>query len=41
MLYKIDLVSTDNFSTYGDGIPIGDEKFICVDTEKMEISILE
>ena len=23
------------------GKPIGDEKFICVDTEKMEISILE
>ena len=35
------LVSTDNFSTYRDGTPIGDEKFIWVDTEKMEIIILE
>ena len=29
------------YITCGDGTPIGDEKFICVDTEEMEISILE
>lgn len=30
------VLTLDNFSTYGDGSPIGDERFVCVDTVKME-----
>lgn len=30
------IITLDNFSTYGDGTPIGDERFAFVDTIKME-----
>lgn len=30
------VLTLDNFSTYGDGSPIGDERFVSVDTVKME-----
>ena len=34
------LLTLDNFSTYSTGVPIGDEKFVCVDTISEEWSII-
>ena len=32
-LLSNNILTVDNFSTYRDGSPIGNEKFICIDTE--------
>ena len=36
-----DMIVTDTFSTYRDGTPIGDEKFIWVDTESMDVHAVD
>lgn len=38
---KDNLVSTDTFSTFSDGNPLGDEKFIIVDTETTDWRVAE
>ena len=35
------LITLDNFSTYRDGKPIGDERFVCIDTEKLDMEYVE
>ncbi|MBQ9278243.1 MAG: metallophosphoesterase [Lachnospiraceae bacterium] len=30
------ILTLDNFSTYSDGGPIGNEKFVCIDTEELD-----
>ena len=35
------LLTLDNFSTYRNGEPIGDERFVCVDTITMEYEMID
>lgn len=35
------LITLDNFSTYRDGTPIGDERFVCIDTEKCDMEYVD
>ena len=34
------LLTLDNFSTYRNGEPIGDERYVCVDTITMEYEMM-
>lgn len=35
------LLTLDNFSTYRNGEPIGDERYVCVDTITMEYEMID